>query len=82
MEITSSFWFRNFKIITLVKSIEVWHYGQPGSNNSLKTWFNEEDKGEMKFIFTDEIGSGFFKILDTSENPGEIDSRIMRIEKE
>jgi GWxTD domain-containing protein len=61
-----------------VKAIEVWHYGRPGKNNSIKTIFEDITGGEMKFIFADLIGSGNYVILYSSENPGDIDSRILQ----
>jgi GWxTD domain-containing protein len=60
-----------------IKSIEVWYYGRPGKNNSMKTIFTNVSKGEMKFVFADMIGSGFYKIIDSTEDPGDIDSRII-----
>jgi len=63
-------------VVTKAKSIEVWYYGVPGKNNSLKTEFTDVSKGEMKFVFADMIGSGIYKIIDSSENPGDIDSRV------
>ena len=63
-----------------IKSIEVWYYGRPGNNNSLPTLFTNDSKGEMKFVFADMIGSGFYKIIDSSEDPGDIDSRIIQSE--
>jgi GWxTD domain-containing protein len=59
-----------------IKSVEVWYYGHPGKNNSMPTKFTQDSKGEMKFVFADMIGSGFYKIVDSTEDPGDIDSRI------
>jgi GWxTD domain-containing protein len=61
-----------------VKSIEVWYYLRPGKNNSLKTAFTEVSKGEMKFVFADMIGSGVYDIIDSTEDPDDIDSRIFQ----
>ena len=62
----------------MIKATEVWHYGRPGKNSSIKTIFEDITGGEMKFIFADLIGSGNYVILYSSENPGDIDSRILR----
>jgi GWxTD domain-containing protein len=65
-------------VFARIKAIEIWHYGCPGKNSAIKTIFDENSAGEMKFIFADMIGSGNYKILYSSENPGDIDSRILR----
>ncbi|MDR3667430.1 MAG: GWxTD domain-containing protein [Ignavibacteriaceae bacterium] len=65
-------------VITKARSIEIWYYSCPGKNNSLNTLFTDVSKGEMKFVFADMTGSGFYKIIDSSENPGDIDSRIFQ----
>jgi GWxTD domain-containing protein len=72
----------NFADISLgslakIKSIEVWYYERPGKNNSLPTMFTNDSKGEMKFVFADMVGSGYYKIIDSSEDLGDIDSRII-----
>jgi GWxTD domain-containing protein len=63
-------------VITKVKSLEVWYYWHPGKGESSNILCPGETKGEMKFVFADMNGSGFYKIIDSSEDPGDIDSRI------
>jgi GWxTD domain-containing protein len=65
-------------VFARVKAIEIWHYGRPEKNGPIKTLFEENSSGEMKFIFADMVGSGNYQILFSSENPGDIDSRILR----
>jgi GWxTD domain-containing protein len=64
--------------VAKVKSIEIWHYWRPGKNNSFRTQFADVSIGEMKFVFADMIGSGVYEIIDSSEDPGDIDSRIFK----
>jgi GWxTD domain-containing protein len=61
-----------------ITSTEVWHYGRPGKNNSFPTILRDNYNGEMKFVFGDVTGCGHYQILDSSEDPGDIDSRVTR----
>jgi hypothetical protein len=56
--------------------MEVWHYNRAGKNSSLPTILDNISKGEMKFIFGDITGSGHYQILDSSEDPADIDIRM------
>ena len=61
-----------------ITATEVWHYGRPGKSNSLPTILRENYNGEMKFVFGDVTGCGHFQILDSSEDPGDVDIRVTR----
>ena len=60
-----------------IKSLEIWSYMTPETNNSLPSRVDNIYIGEMKFIFGDETGSGNFRLLYSSEDNGDIDIRML-----
>lgn len=59
-----------------IKAMEVWLYMTPGKNNSFPSRINNTTYGERKFIFGDVNGVGIYKILYSSEENGDIDTRM------
>lgn len=63
-----------------IKAVEVWLYMTPGKNNSFPARVDNSYKGERKFIFGDVNGVGIYKILYSSEENGDIDTRMFKLQ--
>jgi GWxTD domain-containing protein len=59
-----------------IKSMEIWSYMVPGKEDSFASYGDDIDKGERRFIFGDEVGSGFYKLMYSSEDCSDIDPRL------
>lgn len=63
-----------------IKSLEIWFYITPGKNNSFPSRVNNNISGERTFIFGDVTGVGIYKILYSSEENGDIDTRMFKLQ--
>jgi GWxTD domain-containing protein len=61
---------------SIIKSLEIWTYLAPGRNISFPLIGEMNTTGGKKFIFADMTGSGFYTILYSSEDCGDIDIRL------
>jgi GWxTD domain-containing protein len=62
---------------TLVKSVEVWVYMAPATGTAHGSYGGEDRYiGQRRFVFGDMTGSGFYTILYSSEDSGDIDTRL------
>lgn len=66
-----------FGKFSTIKSLEIWLYNDSGKNNSLSTRVDELYQGQMKFVFGDVTGTGYYKLLYSSEDSGDIDIRML-----
>jgi len=64
--------------LSTIKSLEIWSYFVPGKNTSLPSAADYVEKGEMRFVFGDLTGSGFYQILFSSEDGEDIDVRMFK----
>ncbi len=63
-----------------VKAVEIWLYFSPATNKSSPSAADNIYPGMKKFIFGDLTGFGIFKLLYSSEDAGQIDSRWFRFQ--
>ncbi len=71
--------YTNIKIAgrsSTIKSIEIWSYMIPQKSSALPTYADDINKGEKRFIFGDIVGAGFYELLYSSEDNGDIDVRM------
>ena len=64
--------------LSTMKAWEIWCYMTPAGTTSFPTYANDVFPGQMKFIFADMTGNGFYTLLFSSENTGDIDVRMFK----
>ena len=60
---------------SIIKSLEIWLYGEPAKNRSFPSFSDAIYPGEKRFIFGDLAGSGVYTLLYSSEDGAATDSR-------
>lgn len=63
-----------------VKSVEVWLYFAPGRNHAFPTRHDGLFPGQMRFVFGDLNGTGFYTLLYSSEDQRDIDARVFELQ--
>ena len=64
--------------LSTMKAWEIWCYMTPAGKTSLPTYADDVFPGQMKFIFADMTGNGFYMLLYSSEDVGDIDVRLFK----